>query len=421
MASLSVYGYGQAMLKGPEIWDSIPREELREATDGLQVDGSSKKCALLDLPFELRRGIYQYLLPTTVDTGHKGIVWIRGNTAIIAVNKQIHAEATTIMYGSNTFVLDIEWCCTTFAYQWLLPTGLVPKRTIAFRDQLASRGMAFIRKLHVRVHHVDSYTGMAKYSYSGPGLRDGVKDQVLALCTFLPNLPEITKLSIQFRDDGATAALGQAVLEPFLTLKNTREVTVEGSITPEFAEYISSRLNDAYTRNSFLRLPREIRDMIYDHLFASNVSSCFNRFSRLRDREDWDKKNQYVRIKAVDLSLLYASRLINAEAIPVLYRSRDFYAIASQHGWFFDETPVRYNYDGPSGFRLPMVATQRRTFFQTRHFLCPSAMPGCIRRRIRGRFTNIIRSSAVACDPSSRTEPQRTFFTGRLDLIMSAW
>lgn len=223
------------------------------------------------MPFELGCGSYQYLLPTTVDTGHKGTAWIRGSTAIIAANKQIHAEATTVVYGSNTFVSDIEWGCTTFAFQWLLLTGLANDRT---RDQLGSGGMAFVRKLHVRVQHIDSSTGMVKYNYSGHGLTEGVKDQETAPCTFLRNLPEITKLSIEFRDGGATAGRGQGALEPFLMLTNTHKATVGGTITPDFAEYISSRLDGACTRNSFLRFPCEIRDMIYRHLPASNVREC---------------------------------------------------------------------------------------------------------------------------------------------------
>lgn len=382
MASLSVYGYDQAMLKDPDDLESESEEELREATPRPQVDGSSKKCTLLGLPFELRRGIYQYLLPTTVETGHKGIAWIRGNTAIIAVNKQIHAEATTVMYGSNTFVLDIEWGSTTFAYQWLLPSGLVPKRTISLRDQLASRGMAFIRKLHVRVHHVDSYTGMIKYNYSGHGLTDGVKDQVAALCTFLRNLPEITKLSIEFRDGGATAGLGQGVLEPFLTLTNIHKATVGGTITSDFAEYISSRLNDAYTRRSFLRLPREIRDIIYRHLFASNIRNYLARLRTLCRCEHLDEKTiQYVRIRPVDLSVLYASRLINAEATPVLYQSRYFYVVASPHSWLYDEMPIRCGYHSPCEFKLPIAASKKRTFFEIRHLFFYPAYRLCLRNQ----------------------------------------
>ena len=325
MASLSVYGYDQTMLNGPEKLDFESGEELHKKIISLQVDGPSKKCALLALPFELRQGIYKYLLPTTVETGHKGIAWIRGNTAIMAANKQIYAEATTIVYGSSTFLLDVEWDCVTFAYQWLLPTGLVPKRTLAFPDSLTSRNVALFRKLHVRVHHVDSYTGMVKYNYSGHGLTDGVRDQVAALCTLLRNLREITRLSIELRDGSATVGLGQGVLEPFLTLKNTREVTVGGSLTPDYAEHISSRLNDAYTRNSFLRFPREIRDMIYHHLFASNFHHLFSKFGTVSRREYFiNEPERYVGIRPLDLFMIYTSHLIHAEATPVLYQSRYF-------------------------------------------------------------------------------------------------
>lgn len=335
---------------------------------GLQVDGPSKKCALLALPFELRRGIYKHLLPRTVETGHKGTAWIRGNTAIMAANKQIYAEATAVMYGNSTFLLDIEWDRITFAYQWLLPTGLVPKRTLAFPDQLASRNVALIRRLHVRVHHVGSYTGMIKYNYGGHGLTDGVRDQVAALCTLLNNLPEITKLSIELRDGSAIAGLGQRVLEPFLMLKNTREVTVGGSLTPGYAEHILSRLNDAYTRNSFLRFPPEIRDMIYRHLFASNLHHHYSKLGTVCSFDDFtDDPERCVGLRPVELSMVYTCRLVHAEATPVLYRSRYFYInAASQRKWTFGEMPIYVDYK-PCHFELPMAASKKHTFFKTRH------------------------------------------------------
>lgn len=381
MAPLLVIGYDQTMLEGPKKSDLKYEEEPRKDTAGLQSDESSKCCALLALPFELRRAIYEYLLPKTVETGHKGSVWVRGHTAIMAANKQIQAETTAIMYGSNTFLLDIEWLCTTFAYQWFLPTGLVPKRTLVF-DQLAYRGMALIRKLHVRVHHVDSYTGMVKYNYSGQGLTDGVRDQVSALCTFLRNLPEITKLTIELRDGSATIGLGQGVLEPFLTLKNTREVTVSGTITPDYAEHISCRLHDAYTRNSFLRFPREIRDMIYRQLFASNVRSVFSIFGTLIRHEYLHRTNRDVGLRPRDWSMIYTCRLVHAEATSVLYQSRYFYIFCSQSGREFGKIPIPnqagfarpiwggfavpihgHSYE----FELPMPASQKHKFFNTRH------------------------------------------------------
>ncbi|KAA6412396.1 MAG: hypothetical protein FRX48_03386 [Lasallia pustulata] len=381
MVSISVYGYDQAMLEraeksGLSSKEELHGRELHENMAGMQVEESSTRCALLALPFELRRGIYEYLLPTTLETVHKGTVWIRGSTTIMTANKQIYAESTAIMYGTSAFLLDIEWDCITFAYQWLLPTNLVPKRTLAFPEHLTSRTVALIRKLYVRVHHVDSYTGMVKYNYSGHGLTDGVRDQVATFCTLLRGLPEITKLSIELRDGSATLGLGQGVLEPFLTLKNTREVNVIGSVTPEYGEHISRRLNDAYTRNSFLRLPREIRDKVYRYLFQPDVHPLYSSKVRPYDSEHCISSvrghllpKRYIQIQPLETSMIYTSRLVHAEATPMLYQKRRFYVIVLGDKWTFGEIPRPYCAHGPCKFELPMDAIRKRAFFNSYHLV----------------------------------------------------
>ena len=396
MASISVYGYDQTMLSVLEKADSTSEKELHNDMTGLQVNEYPKMYSLLALPFEVRHHIYKHLLPRTVDAGHKGIAWIRGNTAIMATNKQIYSETITVMYRSNTFLLDIEWDCITLAYQWLLPTGLVPKRTLAFPDQLASRNVALIQKFHVRVHHVDSYTGMIKYNYSGQGLTDGVKYQVAQLCKLLRTLAEIKKLSIELRDGSGKVGLGQSVLEPFLSLKNTQVVTANGSgtlregsisngshVNPDYAKHLSARLNNAYMRNSFLRLPREVREMIYRHLFESSVHLLSNTAARmdfLYPIETVDREGEkHTPSRPLDMSMASTSRLIHAEATPVLYQSRSFYIACTRDTWMFGEHP--YLERGHISrrackFETPLSASATRNFFNIRYLVLYSwSMP----------------------------------------------
>lgn len=81
--------------------------------------------------------------------------------------------------------------------------------------------------------------------------------------------------------------------------------------------------------------------------------------------------------------MLYASRLINAEAIPVLYQSRYFSVEVSHDRWVSDEMSTRCDDDGPCEFELPMAASKKRTFFEIRHlFVYPRYI---IRSRNRGR------------------------------------
>jgi len=199
------------------------------------MDGSSR---VLRLPLEVRRHIYSYLLPATVEHGSKGIVWRRGNVAILFVNKQIYQEAISMLYGNNTFIIDVEWDSISFKYQWLLPSGLVPSRTMKFPDDIAARNVPFIKRLHIRVHHVDSYTGMVKYNYGGHGLTDGLRNRVEDLCQVLKGVAELAKLEIQLLDGNKNAELGQTVLEPFSQLSNIHRATVSGPMTVAYARHL---------------------------------------------------------------------------------------------------------------------------------------------------------------------------------------
>lgn len=186
---------------------------------------------LLQLPFEIRSQIYLYLLPTTLTHQSKGIVWRRGNIAILATNKQIYQETTTLLYGDNTFLIDVEWDSIRFKNQWILRSGLVPSRTMKFPDGFAARNVSLIRRFRVTVHHVDSYTGFVKYNYGGPGLTDGLRSRVTGLCRVLKRVEELKSLEIKLLDQNRDTELGQTLLEPFLKLSNVRQTVVTGAWT----------------------------------------------------------------------------------------------------------------------------------------------------------------------------------------------
>ncbi|MCJ1254863.1 hypothetical protein MMC24_002679 [Lignoscripta atroalba] len=253
MTSISVYGYDQQIL-GYGSSD----EESKSCQDvgSLRLAEAATQCFLLQLPLELREHIYRCILPRTIDTGTKGIAWLRGTTSILATSKQIHSEAAKIFYANNTFVLDVVWDCSTFVYQWLLPSGLIPKHTMAFPDHFSPRNRALMRKFYIRVHHVDSYTGMVKYNYGGHGLIDGTRDQVRFLCQTLRSLASIHSLHIHLQDDSTTSTApndsAQTMLEPFLDLKNTLRISTSGSITPAFSQKLHALLTDANSQKDVL-------------------------------------------------------------------------------------------------------------------------------------------------------------------------
>ena len=274
------------------------------------------KCHLLDLPFDIRSEIYAYTLPKTISVGSKCIAWRRDNITLLAANKQIYEEATRQFYGRNVFLIDIVWDCSTFCYQWLLETGLIPTRRMAFPDQMAARNIKLMRKFHVRIHNIDSYTGMIKYNYSGLGLTDGVKDQVQFFCQALRSLPEIGFLHVHLQDDTHNAQAGQKVLEPFLDLKHVRVVTCSGSMSQETSTKLRKTLSDKVEQNYLLALPPEIRDMIYTKVLPLNITNWDQNNSS--DHSSWKKL-------ANDLSLCFTNKHIHNETIPLLYHALPFH------------------------------------------------------------------------------------------------
>lgn len=189
---------------------------------------------VLQLPFEIRSLIYSSLLPTTLSHPSKGIVWRRGNVAILATNRQIYQETSKLLYGNNTFSIDVEWDSITFKYQWILPSGLVPTRTMKFPDDFVTRNVSLMKRFQIRVHYVDSYTGMVKYNYGGHGLTDGLRSRVIDLCRVLEGVSELARLEIELRDENEDTELGQTLLEPFLQLSNVRQLVISGARNRQF-------------------------------------------------------------------------------------------------------------------------------------------------------------------------------------------
>ncbi|KAJ4367073.1 hypothetical protein N0V83_007603 [Neocucurbitaria cava] len=155
----------------------------------------------LRLPIELRRLVYQHVLPHTTtfdvrqqyppysaapktavsltfirqkngdgawrmqktasrverETGHD-IVWKRGRTNLLAVNRQIHEEAVDMLYGENTFVIDVTFDSINFRYRWRTRSDLTPNRTYQFLDHFSQRNLLRIKNYIINVESVDDYT-----------------------------------------------------------------------------------------------------------------------------------------------------------------------------------------------------------------------------------------------------------------------
>jgi hypothetical protein len=295
------------------------------------------RCLLLLLPAELRQKIYSYILPRTIETKSKGITWLRGNTAILATSRQIFKEATQQLYGTNTFVIDVVYDCSTFNFQWLLPNGLVPNRRMAFPDHIVPRNLSLIHRLHIRIKHIDSYTGMIKYNYSGPGLTDGLKDQVTFLCIALRKIEEINHLHIHLQDEARKPELSQRVLDPFFDVKNVHHATISGDLQPEFAKKLVSCLVKASTKLDFFAFPPEIRKMIYDRVFDQDAQRDLEYRKRKQGSRHSSPRpkgvTQYTEANSL-LSLAFSSKSFYSEIISYFYRKLHFKLIIQPAGTY---------------------------------------------------------------------------------------
>lgn len=352
---ISVYGYDSSMLAT----NSAPT--LRERPlSGVPIWHTLRnpfgKSPLLELPLELRREILSYVLPTTVRTRSRGLAWLRGYTAILATSQLLYAEGVRMLYGGNPFIIDLDYSSITFAYQWLLPNGLIPKRTLAFPDKLADRNISYIRNVILRIHHVDNYTGMVKYSFEGPGLREGLKNQVDRLCEVLQDMYQISRLQIQFKNDSHTPGVDQPILKPLLNLNNVSSVEPTGAITPAFAQVLEDKLTDVYDRSSFFRLPLELRERVYD-LVLPYTETMFNTSPT---------QHKYIRWRYGHLGILRTCTTIHREASSLLYRTRNFQLTCGDDHFRF--TPFWL----PKGRLLPGLpfpqSVGAKNLMQIRHF-----------------------------------------------------
>ena len=358
-SNISVYGYDPSMLLAntSALTANCSVESLAESEPYDVHSKQDTACHILQLPVELRLKIIGLVLPYTVDTGTRGIAWIRGHSALLATCRLLYDEGIRFMYGSNPFVIDVVWDKVSFAYQWLLSNGLIPKRTLAFPSKIAPRNVSQIRQLFVRIHHVDNYTGMVKHNFGGPGLREGLRLQLEQLCkTTFQDMHEIRHLTIHFQNDSHTTSVDQQILKPLLKLTKTRTINFSGTITPNFQRLLTTHLTNAYTRNSLLRLPPEVRTLIYN-LLLPHTQTILNTHPT---------QHKYVRWRKGHVEILRTCSTIHKEASSLLYRTRNFQLTCGSDHFRF--TPFWL----PDGRLLPGLKFPEsigfQNFLQIRHF-----------------------------------------------------
>lgn len=241
-------------------------------------------CPFLRLPLELRQQIYNYILPTTITIptkGANGVVWQRGFTSILATNHQIHEECAELMYGHSMFVISITYDKIMFQYQWLvLPSRLAPNRAYPFLEHFPQKSIRRIKNYTINIRHEDSYTGWIKYNCGGPGLTEGVRRNVQKLVEVLGTAGDLHKVRIHLSDGSnvlseirkvpvravqleKNVAVTQIVLDPLRQLRGVRQITITGTVLPEYVAAIESEMASAARVNSVRRAARTNREWTY--------------------------------------------------------------------------------------------------------------------------------------------------------------
>ncbi|KAL9050498.1 MAG: hypothetical protein Q9162_006605 [Coniocarpon cinnabarinum] len=219
------------------VMNSVEPRRIQQASPdnllcGVARDSVSQKDStfLSVLPVEIRRLVYQFLLPTTVPlrdliSGGVAHVWVQGNTAILATCQQVYEETTNILYGESMFIIEVGYDSITLRHRRLLESGLVPEATPTFLELLSPSNMRRIRHLAINIKHVDSYT-------------DGLRDKVQELVDALQNVERLKIVRINLDDRNRDIQRAQTVLRPFQKLRNFDSgsgLLLTGDITPDFA------------------------------------------------------------------------------------------------------------------------------------------------------------------------------------------
>ena len=253
MDSIAVYGYDPGMLAASQNMQDT--ESFQDATQSLQVSpGNGEKFErFLELPSEIRRQIYSYVMPSTSDEPGSGIIWTRATAPIWSTCQLIYDECMSMLYSDCTFVIDVEYKGLSFHHRHTISTATgirKPKRIYPFPEKIAPRNLEILRKIYVRLQQPDSYTGFIKYDcLNTHALSLRMAAQVENLCIILQALSEIQELRIEL--NGAVQS-PDIVLGSFWELGNVKnmKITSTSCYNHEFMERLQTHPPNGAVKNS---------------------------------------------------------------------------------------------------------------------------------------------------------------------------
>jgi hypothetical protein len=205
----------------------------------------------------------------------------------------IYEECADMLYGTNTFEIDVKYDSIKFRYSWLTHSGLKPKILYPFPSDRFQNNIKRVRHYVINVEHVDSYQGMIKYNCGGYGLTAGVRSQVKDLVEQIRRpegfgriivrlsngnkvLSDIRRVKVHCIERGKNTEVTQAVLDPFQDLKDVRCAMVLGSVTPEYAADIERAMTACSTTESRVRTVTNAGEVNIDPAVLWRWKHCWN-------------------------------------------------------------------------------------------------------------------------------------------------
>lgn len=184
----------------------LPRTHTREQLCDTHDDSLLEPPIFTPIKPELGRKAWRMLQSESAKsdgflyaTGHE-VIWTRTDLNLLLVDKRTYNECIGVLYGENTFVVDVKFDSVMFRYHWwVVPSYVTPTRWHPFGTLLSDENRKKIKRLIIHIECPDEYTGMIKYNYGGRGLLTGIQTQVNRLAALLGKTT-LTQLQVHLND-----------------------------------------------------------------------------------------------------------------------------------------------------------------------------------------------------------------------------
>jgi len=289
---------------------------------------------LLRLPLELRQQIYAHVLPSNkprndISDGD----WISGSVTFLGASRQVYAEAIAVLFAHITFHIRVERDCVLFIKTYHFLDGRILKVPLSVRyafPEALGRNLWRVQRVAIQIKmgimNVGGFIVNTRIDLKAMDQLNAYQGQMEMLCVSLRRIERIRLLHICVSGLPQPAIL---ILRPLGQLSNVQTVSWEGNVAEELRLATVKRIENSWERNSFLRLPPEVREKVYEYLlpchrillFSSQLSQ---RALRSIERTLNLDQQTLLRENRGYTAILRTCRRVNDEARRILYAKNIF-------------------------------------------------------------------------------------------------